>query len=75
MLGTGLQFGAVRGDDRFYIPAKARKNQKQNQNQNQEKQAQRKGKSESTDSEPSSNLERFLDSTTPSVPAQYFSKV
>ncbi|CAJ2677698.1 uncharacterized protein LOC123916121 isoform X2 [Trifolium pratense] len=35
MLGTALQFGGVRGDDRFYIPVKARKNQ------NQRKQAQK----------------------------------
>ncbi|KAJ7970348.1 Protein of unknown function (DUF789) [Quillaja saponaria] len=30
MLGSGLQFGGVRGDDRFYIPVKARKNRNQN---------------------------------------------
>ncbi|POO01891.1 hypothetical protein TorRG33x02_021830 [Trema orientale] len=92
MLGTGLQFGTVRGEDRFYIPVKARKNH------NQQKQARRakSDKSESPDSStmskdmdsdsrsfnepyepsitPSSNLERFLESTTPFIPAQYFSK-
>ncbi|OIW16024.1 hypothetical protein TanjilG_04559 [Lupinus angustifolius] len=98
MLGTTLQFGGVRGDDRFYIPVKARKNQ------NQRKQAQRtkNGETEIADSasktklvasknnnnnpneslnkpssesvEPSSNIDRFLQSTTPFVPAQYFSK-
>ncbi|KAJ7975155.1 Protein of unknown function (DUF789) [Quillaja saponaria] len=30
MLGTGLQFGGVRGEDRFYMPVKARKNQNHN---------------------------------------------
>ena len=29
MLGTGLRFGALRGEDRFYIPVKARKNQRE----------------------------------------------
>ncbi|XP_027340898.1 uncharacterized protein LOC113854207 [Abrus precatorius] len=100
MLGTALQFGGVRGEDRFYIPVKARKSQ------NQRKQAQRakNGEAENTDLtskskidasennnlnqslhlstkptlsqsvEPVSNIDRFLDSTTPLVPAQYFSK-
>ncbi|EXC25170.1 hypothetical protein L484_013258 [Morus notabilis] len=99
MLGTGLQFGTVRGEDRFYIPVKARKNN--NQNNNQQKQI-RRLKSDNKNNEspdastksmasdcrnpiseepssqpsitPSSNLERFLESTTPFVPAQYFSK-
>lgn len=46
MLGTALQFGGARGDDRFYIPVKARKNQ------NQRKQAQRvkNGEDETADS-------------------------
>lgn len=97
MLGTRLQFGNVRGEDRFYIPVKARKRY----NQQQQKQA-RKAKNDVSDSpkvavsenrsdkdtqnslakpssdpslSPSSNLDRFLESTTPSVPAQYFSKV
>ncbi|MED6209513.1 hypothetical protein PIB30_055413 [Stylosanthes scabra] len=105
MLGTALQFGGVGGDDRFYIPVKARKNQ------NNRKQAQRTkggggGEVESADSasrtklvasenrkfteeslyplntppsssssvDPGSNIERFIESTTPLVPAQYFSK-
>ncbi|XP_027357728.1 uncharacterized protein LOC113867017 [Abrus precatorius] len=99
MLGTSLQFGGVRGEDRFYIPVKARKNQ------NQRKQVHRDkiGETESADSvsksqlvasengnsnesssfslnkpssclEPASNIDRFLESTTPLVPAQYFSK-
>ncbi|KAJ1387744.1 hypothetical protein SESBI_39732 [Sesbania bispinosa] len=99
MLGTDLQFRGVRGEDRFYIPVKARKNQ------NQRKQVQRdkSDETESADStsksqlvapenknpnessyslnkpsscpsvEPASNIDRFLESTTPLVPAQYFS--
>lgn len=89
MLGTALQFGGVRGgDDRFYIPVKARKNQ------NQRKQAQKAesggdstpksklvaAENESPETlcasvESVSNIDRFLESTTPFVPAQYFSKV
>lgn len=101
MLGTALQFGGVRGEDRFYIPVKARKNQ------NQRKQGQRakNGELENADLtskikldvsenrnsnsnlnqslnptlspsvESVSNIDRFLDSTMPLVPAQYFSKV
>lgn len=95
MLGTRLQFGNVRGEDRFYIPVKARKRYNQQQKQP------RKAKNDVSDSpkvavsenrsdkdtqnslakpssdpplSPSSNLDRFLESTTPSVPAQYFSK-
>ncbi|KAF3438590.1 hypothetical protein FNV43_RR21353 [Rhamnella rubrinervis] len=98
MLGAGLQFGTVRGEERFYIPVKARKNY------NQQKQARRtkNDKNESPDTnskmvasenrnpkeasnsnkkqflEPSitsaGNLDRFLESTTPLVPAQYLSK-
>jgi len=99
MLGTALQFGGVRGgDDRFYIPVKARKNQ----NQRKPVQREKGGESESADSisdreliasengnpnessyllskpssvEPASNIDRFLESTTPLVPAQYLAKV
>ncbi|RDX77424.1 hypothetical protein CR513_42462 [Mucuna pruriens] len=100
MLGTALQFGGVRGDDRFYIPVKARKNQ----NQRKPVQREKGGETESTDSvskrelvdsengnpnessyslnkpsscpseEPASNIDRFLESTTPLVPAQYLAK-
>ncbi|GAU51629.1 hypothetical protein TSUD_140400 [Trifolium subterraneum] len=83
MLGTSLQFGGVHGDDQFYIPVKARKNQ----NQNQRKKIQRDksedsvSKNQLVDSENKnfnedsvSNIDRFLESTTPLVPAQYFSK-
>ncbi|XP_058091436.1 uncharacterized protein LOC131237594 [Magnolia sinica] len=81
MLGTGLQF--ARGDDRFYNPAKARRNNRTQQLQRS------KGKTVISDNPepqtrpvsedlptraPSSNLDRFLESTTPSVPAQYLSK-
>ncbi|KAK8692675.1 hypothetical protein V6N13_070282 [Hibiscus sabdariffa] len=111
MLGAGLQFGKVRGEDRCYIPVKARKNpnkkqqhklkqdvvkeddeksnskssaslakSKTNNNNNEKKVNPKKTLVSSTTpgSEESmvlrSNLERFLESTTPSVPAQYFSK-
>ncbi|XVE58810.1 hypothetical protein DITRI_Ditri04bG0198800 [Diplodiscus trichospermus] len=111
MLGTGLQFGKARGEDRFYIPVKARKNQKQKQQQKQKQEAVKEENAESNSklsaslannkalaSDNNSNknpkktlvsstvpaseelgvsrssLERFLESTRPSVPAQYFSK-
>lgn len=96
MLPTNLQFGRVRGDDRFYVPVKARKNQNQKQQQQQPQQRKQKqaeaakiDENESIISPESealkkaasaqsvvsvSNLDRFLKSTTPSVPAQYFSK-
>ncbi|XP_022766031.1 uncharacterized protein LOC111310919 [Durio zibethinus] len=113
MLGTGLQFGTVRGEDGFYIPVKARKNQNQKQQQKQKqkqevfKEDNEKSNSKSSASSAkskalasddnknknhketlvssniqgykesgvlSSNLQRFLESTRPSVLAQYFSK-
>ncbi|KAK5782556.1 uncharacterized protein LOC108454017 isoform X1 [Gossypium arboreum] len=115
MLGAGLQFGKVRGEDRFYIPVKARRNQNQKQQQKPKQEAIKEDNEKSNSkssasltkskdlasgnnnnnnkninpkktlasstipsSEESrvsrSNLERFLESTTPSVPAQYFSK-
>lgn len=109
MLGTGLQFGRGRGEDRFYNPAKARR-----AHQNQRAEQLRRAQSDVTTSQsssakenpvqrepenrfdrtglgepqnpiavpalepvvsPLSNLERFLQSITPSVPAQYPSKV
>ncbi|XP_030455491.1 uncharacterized protein LOC115676669 [Syzygium oleosum] len=97
MLGTGLQFRRVRGEDRFYVPVKARKNQ--NQMQRQSAVRSKNDESESPDSKRKpfasengdsteaanavdkssvvsrSNLDRFLDSTTPSVEAHYLSKV
>lgn len=103
MLGTGLQFGKVRGEDRFYIPVKARKNQNQLQKQASERSrndafgspdlSMKRETSVSDNGKPKdaadlidgpthdpsagsrSNLERFLESTTPSVPVQYLSKV
>ncbi|KAK8503959.1 hypothetical protein V6N12_019127 [Hibiscus sabdariffa] len=115
MLGAGLQFGKVRGEDRCYIPVKARKNPNKKQqhklkqdvvkedneksnskssaslakcktlasgnNNNNEKNMNPKKtlvSSTTPGSEESmvlrSNFEKFLESTTPSVPAQYFSK-
>ncbi|XP_042961090.1 uncharacterized protein LOC122295886 [Carya illinoinensis] len=90
MMGTGLRFGPLRGENRFYVPSKGRKNQ------NQQKQARRGKKGDETarlDSsltskgppysltkplelplKPASNLDRFLESTTSLVLAQYFSK-
>ncbi|TYI97430.1 hypothetical protein E1A91_D01G143100v1 [Gossypium mustelinum] len=99
MLGTGLGFRRVRGEDRFYNPAKARRSyQKQQTDQLRRAQSDytvsqsnvtwesEKGLG-STDPpkpvlvpvsepvvSPLSNLERFLDSVIPSVPALYLSK-
>ncbi|KAL5726484.1 hypothetical protein ACHQM5_009525 [Ranunculus cassubicifolius] len=110
MLGTGLQFGRGHGEDRFYDPLKARRNQHhyppQQQNQNQFRKPNKnsnnlvsiKGKSavfvdnleqenrvvvdevslpattaQEQVSAGLSNLDRFLESTTPSIPAQYIS--
>ncbi|KAH9722853.1 T15D22.8 [Citrus sinensis] len=42
MLPTNLQFGRVRGEDRFYVPVKARKNQNQKQQQQQPQQQKQK---------------------------------
>lgn len=97
MLGTNLQFGRVRGEDRFYIPVKARKNQNQKQKQRTAAKSDVKESASPKNTkdsvvkpsissdvtvsvpEPSvvsvSNLDRFLKFTTPSVPAQYLSKV
>ena len=98
MLGTGLQFGRARGEDRFYNPPKARR---AHQNLNRQSEQLRRAQSDVTASHshsvrekslasrepenrtgsnepsepPPSNLERFLKSITPSVPAQYPSKV
>ncbi|XP_023001742.1 uncharacterized protein LOC111495787 [Cucurbita maxima] len=86
MLGTALQFGGIKGEDRFYIPVRARKNY------NQENPSRRATKTDETETrstklvastintsnplifQPKNNLERFLDATRPSVPAQFFSK-
>nr|XP_024929219.1 uncharacterized protein LOC107418612 isoform X2 [Ziziphus jujuba var. spinosa] len=98
MLGTGLQFGTVRGEESIYIPVKARKNynqQKQGRKPKSEKNENpdtnskmvasdnRSPKEASNSSKkqllepsitPTGNLDRLLESTTPLVPAQYFSK-
>lgn len=103
MLGAGLQFGRSRGgEDRFYNPAKARRNR---QNQDNLRRAQsdvtasqspaattayREPENRAGQVEPSKplavtplepvaasplcNMERFLESVTPYVPAQYLSK-
>lgn len=108
MLGTGLQLGRSRGEDRFYDPVKARKNR---QNQRSQEDQLRRAQSDVTvhshsspsvmkDSSvvsslnrveesrkkvviepalepvasPLCNLEQFLVSVTPFVPAQYLPK-
>ncbi|MBA0717191.1 hypothetical protein Golax_005028, partial [Gossypium laxum] len=99
MLGAGLEFRRGRGEDRFYNPPKARR---ENQNQQNDQlwrdqadvspsQSKDKSKSDkgiaSTDHpkavpipatepivSPLSNMERFLESVMPSVPALYLSK-
>lgn len=107
MLGTGLQFGRNRGEDRFYVPLKGRMSH-QNQQQEQLRRAQsdvtasqlsltkekssvnREAENQVVSGEqtkppsevaslepvvsPLCNIERFLESITPSVPAQYLSK-
>ncbi|KAL4633162.1 hypothetical protein ACB092_04G102200 [Castanea dentata] len=87
MLGNGLRFGGGRGENRFYIPVKARKNQNNQQKQGRKANS-NTNKADDTDTkdlscnsplqnpplEPVTNLDRFLDSTKPLVPAQYFSK-
>ncbi|KAK9106230.1 hypothetical protein Scep_023074 [Stephania cephalantha] len=98
MLGTGLQFGRGRGrgEDRFYNPVKARRNQNKNlhadgfhsQKYYHEQKPRNYGsdadvvvaaasdKSQETNNFKSSalnNLDRFLESTTPSVAAHYLS--
>lgn len=87
MLGNGQRFGGARGENRFYIPVKARKNQNHQQkqgrkaNSNTNKADDTNTKDPSSNSplqnpplEPVTNLDRFLDSTKPLVPAQFFSK-
>ncbi|PPD97210.1 hypothetical protein GOBAR_DD05772 [Gossypium barbadense] len=99
MLGAGLEFRRGRGEDRFYNPPKARReNQNQQNDQPWRDQAdvspslsKDKSKSDkgiaSTDHpkavpipatepivSPLSNMERFLESVMPSVPALYLSK-
>ncbi|KAK9996501.1 hypothetical protein SO802_021187 [Lithocarpus litseifolius] len=87
MLANGLRFGDARGENRFYIPVKARKNQNHQQKQGRKANS-NTNKADDTDTkdpscnsplqnpplEPVTNLDRFLDSTKPLVPAQYFSK-
>ncbi|XP_027363374.1 uncharacterized protein LOC113870962 [Abrus precatorius] len=109
MLGTGLNFGRARGEDRFYTPVKARRNfhtmeSDKLRRAHSDVTASRSSPSvrdksvDSVSREPEnrvgseetkkvvavpscepvlkqlSNLERFLQAITPSVPAQYLSK-
>ncbi|KAL8463369.1 hypothetical protein ACS0TY_034145 [Phlomoides rotata] len=91
MLGAGIQFNRSKnGDDRFYNAARARRNQGYlrraqsdvtSRRSRQDELAQEKSKpaapAPAPVSEPSHscNLERFLESVTPSVQAQYLSKM
>ncbi|GJY12454.1 hypothetical protein Tco_0381763 [Tanacetum coccineum] len=82
----GLQFGRSRGgEDRFYNPAKARRNRQDNDIKDNLRRAQSDVTSTRTmtssdpvikpvESQVVCNLERFLESVTPSVIAQYQSK-
>ncbi|KAL3644672.1 hypothetical protein CASFOL_009852 [Castilleja foliolosa] len=85
MLGAGLQFNrSGNGEDRFYSAARARLSQDYMRRAQSDVIASRvdesppeKSKPAAPVSEPSPlcNLERFLESVTPSVPAQYLSKM
>ncbi|EPS60643.1 hypothetical protein M569_14159, partial [Genlisea aurea] len=88
MLGAGLQFNRSRnGEDRFYSAARARLNQDSLRRAKSDVTSSRSRpnpdqtapevSSTLPASEPSSacNLERFLESVTPSAPAQYLSKM
>ncbi|XP_022878483.1 uncharacterized protein LOC111396312 [Olea europaea var. sylvestris] len=82
MLGAGLQFNRSRnGEGQFYSAARARRSQdhlrrSQNRSQADVTPEKTKGVAASPMFEPASscNLERFLESITPSVPAQRLSK-
>lgn len=104
MLGAGLQFGRSRGgEDRFYNPAKARRNRQNQENLRRAQSDVTPAQSTSVSgmeepenrivkpstpvaleppvmaaaapaSSPLCNLERFLESVTPSIPAQHPSK-
>ncbi|XP_041011886.1 uncharacterized protein LOC121255578 [Juglans microcarpa x Juglans regia] len=88
MLGTGLKFERARGEDRFYNPAKARRALQRREQLRRARVTSRPNRAGS-DEPPKpvavpafelvvvpqlSNLERFLQAITPSVPAQYLSK-
>ncbi|KAJ6799104.1 Uncharacterized protein M6B38_209475 [Iris pallida] len=83
MLGTSLQFAKSNGDDRFYDASKARRNSQRPRSPTAAPPGKRAGSEEPEKaatatvsvSTSSSNLDRFLEYTTPSVPAQYFSKM
>lgn len=91
MLGAGVQLNRSRnGDDRFYSAVRARRSQNLLQRAQSDVTSRRSGRDElpQEKSEPESpvsappsespspcNLERFLESVTPSVQAQYLSKM
>ena len=82
-----MQFGRSRGEDRLYNPAKARTNRQNQKSQDSLRRAQGNGTAVSQSLSvtvkwvvspvvsPLCNLERFLESITPAVPAQHLSKV
>ncbi|GFZ16048.1 hypothetical protein Acr_25g0004570 [Actinidia rufa] len=81
-----MQFRRSREEDRFYNPAKARTNRQNQQNQDSLRRVQSNGTAVSQSPSgtvkrvvspvvsPLCNLERFLESITPAVPAQHLSK-
>ena len=82
-----MQLRRSRGEDRFYNPAKARTNRQNQQDQDSLRRVQSNGTAVSQFPSgtvkwvvspvvsPLCNLERFLESITPAVPAQHLSKV
>ncbi|KAL0430174.1 UNVERIFIED_CONTAM: hypothetical protein Sradi_0643400 [Sesamum radiatum] len=91
MLGPGVQFNrSSNGDDRFYSTARARRSQEFSRRAQNDVTSRRNRRDEPPkekskpaapasapvlESSPLCNLERFLESVTPSVPAQYLSKM
>ncbi|KAL0463545.1 UNVERIFIED_CONTAM: hypothetical protein Slati_0242100 [Sesamum latifolium] len=91
MLGPGVQFNrSSNGDDRFYSTARARRSQDFSRKAQNDVTSRRNRRDEPPkemskpatpasapmlESSPLCNLERFLESVTPSVPAQYLSKM
>lgn len=74
MSGAGLQVNRNRGDDRFYNPAKGRKNHKTPENRASETSNPEPLPGSKQIESPLSNVERFLEAITPSVQAMFLSK-
>ncbi|KAJ6796662.1 Uncharacterized protein M6B38_219635 [Iris pallida] len=75
MLETSLQFSKSNGDDRFYDATKARRQNSAAALPEKTAGSDEPAKADVATAYSSCNLGRFLDSTTPWVPAQYFSKM